>query len=129
MNFPSTITIGGVDYTLYDESQPNKLVYHGAGHTDRVRQKLEIIRTAPTRSGWTMSKRRLLVRLTRDVETDLLGPDAIGTSIEPMVEYFSSNIPGAYKSASDVDSAEDFMSAMAGLTAGTLMTAAVTGKF
>lgn len=129
MNFPQTIDIYGVTYTLYDENQPDRLIYHGADHTDRKRQKFEVIRTAPKRSGYTMSKRRLILRLTRDVTVDLLGPDAVGTSIEPDIEYYSKNIPGAYASLPEIASSEAFIAALAGLTAGTINDAATKGNF
>jgi len=89
-------------FVRYDDSAPNKSVYHGSGHSDTARIKFETLRTGPKPVGNYNGTRKALMKLTRDIT--VATPDG-GTTKAAMIHTLSSSIPvGA--SADDIEASE-----------------------
>lgn len=90
MNLPTTMTHAGTLYTYFETVDDDKVVYHGALHTDILRQTLELIRTVPKRSGQNYGVRRGYLRFTED--RSVTNADAT-VVIQPSVTTMSINFP------------------------------------
>jgi len=100
---PSSITLGtagsSVVFEYHETVGGDKLVYHGPNHSDRRRQTLEFIRTAPKRSGVNYGTRRGFIRKTTDV--DVTNADG-STAMSPSVSTLGINWPVGVDNAEDL---------------------------
>jgi hypothetical protein len=83
-------------FTRYDDTQPGKVVYHAADHTDQVRHKLELFRSEPKKTTSTFGARKSRMKITRDILVDKPSGE---TGYEAQITEHSMRIPASAETA------------------------------